>query len=57
MGLDALDQSICAVLGSDQFQENTPSRPYDKSQEVRNFTSSQLQFGILLNIGMGIGYH
>ncbi|KAK4596244.1 hypothetical protein RGQ29_014332 [Quercus rubra] len=37
MGLDALDQSICAVLGSDQFQENTPSRPYDKSQEMETW--------------------
>lgn len=34
MGLDALDQSICAVLGSDQFQENTPSRPHGTSQEM-----------------------
>lgn len=34
MGLDALDQSICAVLGSDEFQENTPTRPCRTSWEM-----------------------
>lgn len=29
MALDALDQSICAVLGSDQFQDYTPPGPHD----------------------------
>ncbi|KAE8010084.1 hypothetical protein FH972_006478 [Carpinus fangiana] len=34
MGLDALDQSICAVLGSDQFQDNTPSGSRSTSEEM-----------------------
>lgn len=35
MGLDALDQSICAVLGSDQFQENIPPGSNGTSEEMR----------------------
>ncbi|KAK6139372.1 hypothetical protein DH2020_026880 [Rehmannia glutinosa] len=31
MALDALDKSICAVLGSDQFQENASSNSVDAS--------------------------
>ncbi|XP_028101923.1 protein MON2 homolog isoform X2 [Camellia sinensis] len=34
MALDALDQSICAVLGSDQFQENAASRLHGTSHEM-----------------------
>ncbi|KAG8391013.1 hypothetical protein BUALT_Bualt01G0143800 [Buddleja alternifolia] len=33
MALDALDKSICAVLGSDQFQEITTSKPVDASND------------------------
>uniref|UniRef100_A0A5B7BVG9 Protein MON2 homolog n=1 Tax=Davidia involucrata TaxID=16924 RepID=A0A5B7BVG9_DAVIN len=36
MALDALDQSICAVLGSDQFQDNTPSKPHGASHDMEN---------------------
>lgn len=36
IALDALDQSICAVLGSEQFQNNAPS--HGPSKEVRTFT-------------------
>ncbi|XP_057496302.1 uncharacterized protein LOC130781215 [Actinidia eriantha] len=32
--LDALDQSICAVLGSDQFQENTAPRLHGASRDM-----------------------
>lgn len=32
---DALDQSICAVLGSDQFQENAAFRLHVESCDVR----------------------
>lgn len=39
MALDALDESICAVLGSDQFPDNTSSRSNGSSQSVRTFTS------------------
>lgn len=35
MALDALDKSICAVLGSDQFQESTSSKSVDASNDVR----------------------
>ncbi|XP_041019772.1 protein MON2 homolog isoform X5 [Juglans microcarpa x Juglans regia] len=34
IGLDALDQSICAVLGSDGFQDNTPTGTHGTSQEM-----------------------
>ncbi|XWS42471.1 hypothetical protein CRYUN_Cryun16bG0016700 [Craigia yunnanensis] len=34
MALDALDQSICAVLGSEQFEDHTISRSQDNSQDV-----------------------
>ncbi|KAL7239326.1 hypothetical protein ACSBR2_005270 [Camellia fascicularis] len=34
MALDALDQSICAVLGSDQFQENAAARQHGTSREM-----------------------
>lgn len=36
---DALDQSICAVLGSDQFQENAAFRLHGESCDVRIFSS------------------
>ncbi|XP_031260059.1 protein MON2 homolog [Pistacia vera] len=36
IALDALDQSICAVLGSEQFQNNALS--HGPSKEVRTFT-------------------
>ena len=35
MALDALDQSICAVLGSDRFQEYIPSKAHSASHDVR----------------------
>ena len=35
MALDALDQSICAVLGSEQFEDRAMSRSDDNSQDVR----------------------
>ncbi|XP_042986109.1 protein MON2 homolog isoform X4 [Carya illinoinensis] len=34
IGLDALDQSICAVLGSDGFQDNIPTGTHGRSQEM-----------------------
>eukprot|EP00257_Ricinus_communis_P013104 XP_015570469.1 protein MON2 homolog isoform X2 [Ricinus communis] len=34
MALDALDQSICAVLGSEQFQGYISSRPHGTSHDV-----------------------
>nr|XP_011466433.1 PREDICTED: protein MON2 homolog [Fragaria vesca subsp. vesca] len=34
MALDALDESICAVLGSDQFPDNTSSRSNGSSQSI-----------------------
>ncbi|XVF06259.1 hypothetical protein REPUB_Repub06bG0032300 [Reevesia pubescens] len=34
MALDALDQSICAVLGSEKFEDHALSRSGDKSQDV-----------------------
>ncbi|XVF57298.1 hypothetical protein PTKIN_Ptkin06aG0194000 [Pterospermum kingtungense] len=34
MALDALDQSICAVLGSEQFEYHAMSRSDDNSQDV-----------------------
>ncbi|KAI9186171.1 hypothetical protein LWI28_014359 [Acer negundo] len=34
IALDALDQSICAVLGSEQFQDNASSRQHDTTEEV-----------------------
>lgn len=43
MALDALDESICAVLGSDQFPDNTTSRSNGLSQSVRTFTSLWLE--------------
>ncbi|GAB4855419.1 hypothetical protein Ancab_024046 [Ancistrocladus abbreviatus] len=36
MGLDALDQSICAVLGSDQFQQYASSNPLEESHDTEN---------------------
>lgn len=36
IALDALDQSICAVLGSKQFQDNTSSRHHGTSDEVES---------------------
>lgn len=36
MALDALDESICAVLGSDQFQDSTTTRSR-ASQNVRTY--------------------
>ncbi|KAA8544984.1 hypothetical protein F0562_019799 [Nyssa sinensis] len=36
MALDALDQSICAVLGSDQFQDDTPSKSHGASHDMEN---------------------
>lgn len=38
MALDALDQSISAVLGSDQFQNYKQFKPLQTSQEVRSST-------------------
>lgn len=35
IALDALDQSICAVLGSEQFQNNLSSSHHDTSDKVR----------------------
>lgn len=35
MALDALDQSISAVLGSDQFQDYKQSKSLETSQDVR----------------------
>lgn len=54
MGLDALDQSICAVLGSDEFQENTPTRPCRTSWEVRFFCLLFLELVIVLKLGIDI---
>ncbi|XP_052193720.1 uncharacterized protein LOC127802068 isoform X3 [Diospyros lotus] len=39
MGLGALDQSICAVLGSDQFQEHPASRLYGTSSDVESLNT------------------
>lgn len=39
MALDALDKSICAVLGSDRFPESLSTRPKGTSQTVRTRTS------------------
>ncbi|XP_059649380.1 uncharacterized protein LOC132295225 isoform X2 [Cornus florida] len=36
MALDALDQSICAVLSSDQFQDDTPPRAHSTSNDMNN---------------------
>ncbi|GFP93569.1 protein mon2 homolog [Phtheirospermum japonicum] len=36
MALDALDKSICAVLGSDQFEENASSNSVDASRDPIN---------------------
>lgn len=44
LALDALDKSICAVLGSDQFQENTSSKLLDAPNNVRNFIFSPVFF-------------
>lgn len=38
MALDALDQSISAVLGSDQFQDYKQFKSLEISQEVRRST-------------------
>lgn len=40
MALDALDQSIYAVLDSERFQDHALSRPLIASKEVRSFSSS-----------------
>lgn len=47
IGLDALDQSICAVLGSDGFQDNAPTGTHGISQEVRVFALLSLKLGII----------
>lgn len=39
IALDALDRSICAVLGSDHLENNTPTGSDGTSQNVRTFTS------------------
>lgn len=39
MALDALDQSICAVLGSDQFQDRVPLGSLPDPQHVKNASS------------------
>ena len=47
MALDALDQSISAVLGSDRFHDYKQSKSLDKSDEVRPskiFTAGNLIF-------------
>ncbi|XWS58298.1 hypothetical protein CRYUN_Cryun08bG0021900 [Craigia yunnanensis] len=36
MALEALDQSICAVLGSEQFEDHAMSRSDDNSQDVES---------------------
>ncbi|XP_021742311.1 protein MON2 homolog [Chenopodium quinoa] len=36
IALDALDRSICAVLGSDQFQDRVASGSYPDSQHIKN---------------------
>lgn len=36
MALDALDRSICAVLGSDQFQDRLASGSFPDSQHIKN---------------------
>lgn len=38
MALDALDQSISAVLGSEQFEDYKQSKSLETSQEVRPST-------------------
>ena len=38
MALDALDQSICAVLGSDHLQDSSSTRPKGSLQTVRTFS-------------------
>jgi len=38
MALDALDQSISAVLGSERFQDYKQSKSLETSQEVRPST-------------------
>lgn len=39
MAFDALDQSICAVLGSERFQDYVPSRHHGMSDDVSNFST------------------
>lgn len=39
MALDALDQSICAVLGSDRFQEYIPSKAHSASHDMETINS------------------
>lgn len=34
MALDALDKSICAVLGSEQFEDHALSRSNENSKDV-----------------------
>lgn len=56
MALDALDRSICSVLGSDQFQENISSNSIDASNDVRIYPFSlysSVSLGIMLMFGGG----
>ncbi|KAL3843987.1 hypothetical protein ACJIZ3_001390 [Penstemon smallii] len=48
MALGALDKSIIAVLGSDQFQENAPSKSVDASNDQIDHSSLRsLEFAVI----------
>ncbi|XP_044475978.1 protein MON2 homolog isoform X3 [Mangifera indica] len=47
IALDALDQSICAVLGSEQFQNNAPSHGPSKEVETRQADLRSLECAVI----------
>ncbi|KAK3200540.1 hypothetical protein Dsin_023955 [Dipteronia sinensis] len=54
IALDALDQSICAVLGSEQFQDNASSRQHGNTEEVetRKAELKSLECAVISSLGI-----